>query len=135
MAALFCLGAEAVQFGTRFLLTPEATLHADYKAAAIAAGIADTTLVGRGRLPVRMLHNRFTAEYAAAEGAGTDAQALKALADSRSLKLAALDGDVDWGKVEVGQSVGLIDTLVPAGELVFQLMHEFNAARRRLAEF
>ena len=135
MAALFCLGAEAVQFGTRFLLTPEASVHRAYKQMSLAAGIADTTLVGRGRLPVRMIRNRFTAEYAAAEASGTDAEALKTLADSRSLKLAALEGDVDWGKVEVGQSVGLIDTLVPAGELVWQLMHEFNAARGRLAEF
>jgi enoyl-[acyl-carrier protein] reductase II len=134
MAALFCLGAEGVQFGTRFLLTPEATVHERYKSMALAADIADTTLVGRGRLPVRMLRNAFTREVAQAEAAGMEAAALQTLIDGRTLRHAALDGDVEQGKVEVGQSVGLIDTLVPAGRLVHQLMNEFHAARRRLAE-
>jgi enoyl-[acyl-carrier protein] reductase II len=35
-----------------------------------------------------------------------------------TLKMAALEGDVARGKVEAGQSAGLIDDIVPAGELV-----------------
>ena len=61
IAAMFCLGAEGVQLGTRFLLTPESNLHPAYKERALAAGIADTTLVGRGKLPIRVLKNDFTA--------------------------------------------------------------------------
>ncbi len=37
IAALLALGADAVQLGTRFLLTEEATVHANYKAAVLAA--------------------------------------------------------------------------------------------------
>jgi enoyl-[acyl-carrier protein] reductase II len=47
IAAMLCLGADGVQLGTRFLLTPESNLHRAYKERALAAGIADTTLVGR----------------------------------------------------------------------------------------
>lgn len=133
IAAMFCLGVDGVQLGTRFLLTPESNLHPAYKAAALAADIAGTTLVGRGKLPIRVLKNDFTGEYDAAERSGQPEEALKAIYETSTLKLAALDGDVVRGKVEVGQSAGLIDELVPAGELVGRLVAEFDRAAARLA--
>lgn len=133
IAAMFCLGAEGVQLGTRFLMTPESNLHPAYKAMALQAGIADTTLVGRGKLPIRVAKNRFTAAYDAAERGGESEAALEELFGSRSLKMAALDGDVEWGKVEVGQSVGLIDELLPAAEVVQRLIAEFDQTVARLA--
>ncbi|MGZ3281495.1 MAG: NAD(P)H-dependent flavin oxidoreductase [Xanthobacteraceae bacterium] len=135
IAAMFCLGADGVQLGTRFLLTPESNLHKAYKARALAAGIADTTLIGRGRLPIRVLKNDFTREFEAAERTGAPAEDLATLSASRTLKMAAFDGDVDRGKLEVGQSVGLIDELVPAGELVQRLIAEFETAVERLSRF
>jgi enoyl-[acyl-carrier protein] reductase II len=135
IAAMLCLGADGVQLGTRFLLTPESNLHEAYKARALAAGIADTTLIGRGRLPIRVLKNDFTREFEAAERTGAPAEDLATLSASRTLKMAAFDGDVDRGKLEVGQSVGLIDELVPAGELVQRLIAEFETAVERLSRF
>ena len=58
---------------------------------------------------------------------------LKLLSTSHTLKMAALDGDIEQGKVELGQSVGLIDELVPAGEVVRRLMAEFEATLARLS--
>jgi enoyl-[acyl-carrier protein] reductase II len=133
IAAMFALGAEGAQLGTRFLMTEEATVHAAYKDSVLRAGVADTTLVGRGGLPVRQLRNRFTAEVDAAERAGQDKAALDALYASRSLKLAALEGDVTWGKVEAGQTAGLIDDILPAAEVMRRLVAEAEAVRRRLA--
>jgi enoyl-[acyl-carrier protein] reductase II len=135
IAAMFCLGAEAVQLGTRFLLTPESNLHQAYKQRALVAGIEDTTLVGRGKLPIRVLKNEFTRAFEAAERAGMPAEDLATLSASRTLKMAAFDGDVDQGKVEVGQSVGLIDELVPAGEVVARLIAEFEQVVERLYRF
>jgi enoyl-[acyl-carrier protein] reductase II len=132
IAAMFALGAEGAQLGTRFLMTQEASVHDSYKARVLAAGIADTTLVGRGGLPVRQVRNHFTAEVDAAEQAGQSREALAALYASRSLKLAAFDGDADWGKVEAGQSAGLIDDIPAAGDVVRQLVAEAAATRRRL---
>jgi enoyl-[acyl-carrier protein] reductase II len=128
LAAMLCLGAEAAQMGTRFLLTPEASLHPAYKAKVLAAGIGDTTLVGWRGLPIRAVRNAFTDEYEAAERAGQSRESLDALFGSRSLKMAALDGDVERGKVEAGQSAALIDALVPAAELVAQIAGELHAA-------
>jgi enoyl-[acyl-carrier protein] reductase II len=133
IAAMLALGADGVQLGTRFLLTPESNLHQAYKQRALAAGIEDTTLIGRGKLPIRVLKNAFTNTFEAAERAGAPAEQLATLSASRTLKMAAFDGDVDHGKIEVGQSVGLIDELVPAGEVVARLVAELEQAVERLS--
>jgi enoyl-[acyl-carrier protein] reductase II len=135
IAAMFCLGADGVQLGTRFLMTPESNLHTAYKERALAAGIADTTLIGRGKLPIRVLKNEFTRAFEAAERAGAPAEELATLSASRTLKMAAFDGDVDQGKVEVGQSVGLIDELMPAAAVVARLIAELEGAVERLSRF
>jgi len=133
IAAMFALGAEGAQLGTRFLMTEEATVHPAYKEMVRKAALSDTTLVGRGGLPVRQLRNRFTEEVDAAERAGHEKEALALLYASRSLKLAALDGDVEWGKVEAGQTAGLISDVPPAAEVMRRLVMEAEAVRRRLA--
>jgi enoyl-[acyl-carrier protein] reductase II len=135
IAAMLALGAEGVQLGTRFLLTPESNLHQAYKERALAAAIEDTTLIGRGKLPVRMLRNAFTHAFEAAERAGAAADELATLNASRTLKMAAFDGDIENGKVEVGQSVGLIDDLVPAAEVVARLVGELEQAVAGLRRF
>ena len=133
VAAMFCLGAEGVQVGTRFLMTTESNLHPAYKARALAAAIDDTTLIGRGKLPIRVLKNEFTRSFEAAERAGASDEELAALAAARTLKMAAFDGDVEHGKVEVGQTVGLIDELLPAAAVVERLVAEFELAVDRVS--
>ena len=58
---------------------------------------------------------------------------LEDLFKSASLKKAALEGDLEWGKVEAGQSAGLVHDIVPAGELFRRLVAEVQQARHRLA--
>jgi len=133
IAALLALGADAVQLGTRFIATPEASVHDNYKRAVLAADVDGSTLVARGRLPIRQLKNAFSARYEAAERAGATDEELEALLNTSSLKQAALDGDVEWGKVEAGQSAGLVDEILPAAEVVKRLIAELEQARLRLA--
>jgi enoyl-[acyl-carrier protein] reductase II len=133
VAALLALGAEAVQLGTRFIATPEASVHDNYKQAVLAADVGDTALVGRGNLPIRQLKNAFSREYEAAERSGASPADLEVLFKKRSLKQAALDGDVEWGKLEAGQSAGLVDDILPAAELIRRLVAETEDARKRLA--
>jgi enoyl-[acyl-carrier protein] reductase II len=128
IAALLALGADAVQLGTRFIATPEASVHENYKRAVLAAEVQDTCLVGPPSLPIRQIKNAFTRKF---EAARDDER--EALFNGTSLKKAALEGDVEWGKVEAGQSAGLIDDIVPAAELFRRLVRETEEARRRLA--
>ncbi|MNT93564.1 hypothetical protein D3C72_2350680 [compost metagenome] len=79
-----------------------------------------------------MLRNAFAQQYLNAERSGSDEE-LDALFAQSTLKQAALEGNVELGKVEAGQSAGLIDDLVPAGELMQRLVEETLAAIRRLS--
>ena len=128
VAALLALGAEAVQLGTRFIATPEASVHENYKRAVLAADVEDTCLVGPAALPVRQLKNAFTRKFESASSSEREA-----LFQGTSLKKAALEGDVEWGKVEAGQSAGLVDEILPAAEVMKRLVRELEEARRRLA--
>jgi len=128
VAALLALGAEAVQLGTRFIATPEASVHENYKRAVLAADVHDTCLVGPASLPIRQLKNAFTQKFDAARP-----DEREALFKASSLKKAALEGDVEWGKVEAGQSAGLVDDILPAAEIMKRLVEELEQARRRLA--
>ena len=128
IAALLALGAEAVQLGTRFIATPEASVHENYKRAVLAADVHDTCLVGPPSLPIRQLRNAFTEKFMAASK-----EEREALFKESSLRKAALEGDVQWGKVEAGQSAGLVDDLLPAAEVMKRLVQELEQARSRLA--
>jgi len=132
IAAMLALGADAVQLGTRFIATPEASVHENYKRAVLAADVHQTAFVGRGVAPIRQLTNAFSEKYLDAERSGASMEELKKLFDEHSVRQAALHGDVQWGKVEAGQSAGLVDDIVPAAELVRRLVAEMEAARERL---
>jgi enoyl-[acyl-carrier protein] reductase II len=135
IAALLALGADAVQLGTRFLLTHEATVHAAYKQALLQADVADSALVGRRSLPVRQLRNRFAEAVLEAERRDLPAAEYEALFKRATLKQAALDGDIEWGKVEMGQSAGLVRELASAAEVMQSLVRELDEALRRLQSF
>jgi enoyl-[acyl-carrier protein] reductase II len=133
IAAMLALGADAAQLGTRFIATREASVHDAYKAAILKADVGDTAFVGRGGHPIRQLKNAFSEKYLAAERAGSTRSELDKIFDGSNLKQAALDGDVEWGKVEAGQSAGLVDEILPAAELMKRLVRELEEARKRLA--
>jgi enoyl-[acyl-carrier protein] reductase II len=128
VAALLALGAEAVQLGTRFIATPEASVHENYKRAVLAADVHDTCLVGPAALPIRQIKNAFTERFLSAPPGERET-----LFKDSSLKRAALEGDVEWGKVEAGQSAGLVDEILPAAEVMRRLVIELEQARKRLA--
>ncbi len=132
LAAALALGAGAVNFGTRFMATPEAGVHRSYKDAVLAAGVADTRTVGRGLGMIRTLANPFAERMLALEAAGAGLEERKAAFGAGSLKMAALDGDMVEGKVEAGQSAGLVNDLVPAGELVRRIAQEYLDAVGRM---
>lgn len=132
VAALLALGADAVQLGTRFLATREAGVHDNYKRTVLETDIDGTVLVGMRGLPVRMIRNRFADDVLHADRHEADDAAYDALFKSSTLKQAALDGDIERGKVELGQSAGLIDDLPAAADVMARLVDEYHEAVARL---
>lgn len=127
LAAALALGAGAAQFGTRFMASTEANLHPDYKEALLRATVEDTRTVGHGLGVIRAVRNAFTERMAALETSSGELDARRTEFTASSLKMAAHDGDVTNGKVEAGQSVGLVDTVIPAAEIVRRLVEEYAA--------
>lgn len=132
VAAMLALGADAVQLGTRFAATTEARLHADYKAMLLAADLESTRTIGPPQRVARVLPNSFTVAYDAELGRG-DVEGAEELFHATTLRIAAFEGDVERGKVEAGQTVGLIDDVPPVDELVARIVREYDQAVGRLA--
>jgi enoyl-[acyl-carrier protein] reductase II len=132
LAAALALGADAAQLGTRFLMTPESGVHEAYRQRVRAASVSDTRVVGKGLGMIRVLRNAFAERMEEGETAGAPIEDRRNIFEGSSLKLAALDGDVDEGKVEAGQSAGLVDDILPAKDVVANLIEEYRAAIGRL---
>lgn len=134
VASLLALGAQAVQMGTRFLMTKEAWVHENYKAQVLKTGVDETLMVGRSMQPVRMINNAFAQAVIEAEKNGLDQEQKLELFKEGTLKKAALLGDMQWGKVEMGQSAGLIDEVLSVEALMAQLVLELDEAVQRMCK-
>lgn len=128
LAAALALGAAGVQFGTRFLATPQAGIHPDYLGKVLAASAEDAVMVGQELHPIRTLRNEFTDRMLDLERGGASLEERREYFHSTVLRHAALDGDVEHSKVEAGQSAGLVDNVVDAEELVSRIALEYRDA-------
>ncbi|MGW6335800.1 NAD(P)H-dependent flavin oxidoreductase [Nocardia rhamnosiphila] len=132
LAAMLALGAGAAQFGTRFLASAEATVHDAYKRAVLDAGVDATRTVGHGLGVIRALGNDFTARMLELESTGAEEALRRKFFEKSTLKDAALYGDIAEGKVEAGQSAGLVDEILPAADIVARIIDEYRAVRAGL---
>ena len=118
VVAAMALGADAVQIGTRFVVAKECKVHENYKQAIIKADCRDAVVTGRSTgHPVRCLRNRLTREFDKLEKEGAPKEKLEELGTGK-LKAAAVDGDVKWGSVMMGQTAGLIDKEMTVREII-----------------
>jgi enoyl-[acyl-carrier protein] reductase II len=131
---VLALGAGAAQFVTRFLASTEAAVHEGYKSAVVAAGVHDTRTVGRGLGVIRALANDFTGRMLDLEESGAGEDARRTAFHTATLKDAALHGDVAGGKVEAGQSAGLVDAVLPAAQIVERIVAEYRTALAALPQ-
>ena len=125
MFATMALGAEAVQVGSRFVATPEASSHQAFKEAVVAAGEGDTLLGLKALTPVRLLRNAFQQQVIEAEGRGDSKDQLAELLGRGRAKRGMYDGDMVEGELEIGQASALINAIMPASEVVEELWAEF----------
>ncbi len=124
VVAALALGADAVQMGTRFVVAKETKIHPNYKEAVIKADSRDAVVTGRSTgHPVRCLRNRLTREFEKLEKEGAPKEKLEELGTGK-LKAAAVDGDVKWGSVMMGQTAGLIDKEQTVEEILEEIFNE-----------
>lgn len=128
LAAAFVMGAAGVQIGTRFLAAEECGVHPSFKQRLFAATDTDTVVtgftVGHG---VRGVRNSFTDKYLALERQGASAEELDRLATGTS-RMAAVEGDVENGMVQAGQSLMPLQEMEPVRTILEQMMAEAEEA-------
>ena len=107
-AAARMLGADAVQMGTRFIVSKESIVHEAYKERVLKARDIDSEVTGMSTgHPVRCLRNQMTREYLKLEKENADFMELEKLTLG-SLRKAVQDGDTVNGTLMAGQIAGLI---------------------------
>jgi enoyl-[acyl-carrier protein] reductase II len=127
MLAAMVLGAEAVQMGSRFVASEEASSHPDFKKAVIRSKEGDTVLTMKQLTPVRMMRNRFYEQVQDAERRGATTEELKDLLGRGRSKKGMFEGNLDEGELEIGQVSSLLDRVLPAGDIVKKVWQEFLA--------
>ena len=131
IAAMFMLGAEAVQMGTRFVASTEAQVHDNYKNRILAAKDIDSVVTGRSTgHPVRLLRNQMTREYLELEKSGASFEELELLTLG-GLRKAVQEGDIKNGNVMAGQIAGLIKETKSCREIIEELMAQTEGLLER----
>lgn len=128
MLAAMALGAEAVQIGSRFVASEEASSHINFKNAVVKATEGDTMLSMKQLVPVRLIKNSFFDKIRAAEKRGASEEELKAILGRGRAKKGMFEGDMEEGELEIGQSSILINDVLPAATIMQKIREEFDEA-------
>lgn len=134
LVAALALGAVGVWMGTRFVATPEAYSHQNYKDRIVRTDEEGTvvTRAATGK-PCRLIRNAFTRSWEGREGEIRPFPT-QFLTVGREATLRARElGDVDHGSAACGQSAALIHSLKPARQVVTEIVAEAEAVLARLA--
>ena len=150
LAAVLALGGAGVWIGTRFLATPEAHAHDEWKRHILAARETDTVHtelfdLGWPKAPHRALRNstyiRWEAEGRPPSGqrpgesevVARQPDGVALLRYDDNCPMPGAIGEIEATCLYAGQSAGLVHDILPAGELVRRIGAEAEAALARAA--
>lgn len=125
MLAAMVLGAEAVQVGSRYVASEEASSHLKFKQRVIDCNEGDTVLSLKQLTPVRLIKNEFYQKVAEAELRGAAKEELLQLLGRARAKKGMFEGDLAEGELEIGQVSALLDDILPAAEITENIWQEF----------
>lgn len=128
MLAAMVLGAEAVQIGSRFVASEEASAHPNFKQAVIHTKEGDTQLALKKLTPVRLMKNNFFKQVEQAENNCASVEALQQLLGRARAKQGMFEGNMEEGELEIGQVSALLHDIKPAAAIVADIWKDFNEA-------
>lgn len=127
MLAAMALGAEGVQVGSRFAASMESSAHPAFKQKILEASEGDTKLSLRKLIPVRLLDSPFYQKVSEMEARGASADELLAFLGSGRSRKGMFEGNLDEGELEIGQVSAMINEIKSAGEIVKEIVEEYNS--------
>ena len=132
MLAAMVLGADGVQIGSRFVVSNESSAHTNFKNRVISTNEGDTLLTMKQLVPVRLLKNKFFDQIQSAELRGATAEELKEILGRARSKRGMFEGDLEEGELEIGQVSAMLNKILPAAEIVKEIMDEYQEAKDAL---
>lgn len=134
MLAAMALGSDAVQIGSRFVTSVESSAHQNFKNTVIEANEGETVLTLKNVTPVRLIKNDFYNKLEKLYDACATVEELKELLGRGRAKKGMFEGDLKEGELEIGQISGLIHDIKPAGEIVKEIISEYQEELGSLKE-
>lgn len=135
MLAAMALGASGVQVGSRFVCSPEASSHQNFKDAILNSKEGDTMLSMKKTVPVRLLKNKFYNTIRTAENEGADESTLNKILGRGRAKKGMFEGDMEEGELEIGQVSSMIKEMKPAADIVKEIWEEYQLYKLKLQGF
>ena len=126
MAAVFALGAEGVQVGTRFALTEESSASDEFKQKCITLNEGDTIVSLKKLTPVRLIKNDFYQQVKEMEDNGSSAEELREFLGRGRSKKGVFEGDLKDGELEIGQIASDIKQITSAAQVVEDMITRYN---------
>ena len=131
LAAALLMGAAGIQIGTRFLIAEECSVHPNFKEKLIQASELDSVVTGQTiDQAVRGLRNSFSEKFLALERLNISKSELEKIAAGTN-RLAAVEGDVENGMVQAGQSLLPLTRIEPVAVIIEQIMKTAQAALKQ----
>jgi enoyl-[acyl-carrier protein] reductase II len=130
MLAAMNLGADGVQIGSRFVATPESSAHQNFKDYVVKSNEGDTLLTLKELTPVRLMKNEFFEKVQEAYKNDASINELQELLGRGRAKKGMFEGNLVDGELEIGQVSSLINEIKPAADVLREILHEFEIARR-----
>lgn len=132
MLAAMALGANGVQVGSRFVASTESSAHPDFKLHVIKAKDGDTKLTLKELVPVRLLRNEFLNQVEEAYNKKASKENLQELLGHGRAKKGMFEGDLMEGELEIGQVSASINDILPAAQIINNMIKEYNEALAEL---
>jgi enoyl-[acyl-carrier protein] reductase II len=135
MMAAFALGAEGVQIGTRFAASEESSAHINFKEKIVGTRDGDTFLTLKKIVPVRLIRNAFFNQVQQMEAAGEPVEKLIHLLGNGRSRKGMFEGNLEEGELEAGEVSALIHDIQPAGQIVEEILREFETTRQEINNY
>lgn len=132
MLAAMALGADGVQVGSRFAASTESSAHDSFKQLILDAKDGDTRLSLKEIGPVRLLRNEFFEQVQKAYTNCATKEDLAALLGKGRAKKGMFEGDLVEGELEIGQVSASIDQMIPAAEIITEMIADYNKTLKNI---
>ncbi|MFV8367937.1 NAD(P)H-dependent flavin oxidoreductase [Flavobacterium sp. LB2R40] len=135
MLAVMVLGADGVQVGSRFAASLESSAHDNFKNTIINVKEGDTQLTLKELAPVRLIKNKFYQDIQDLYEKCPTKEEIAMLLGRARAKRGMFEGDLIEGELEIGQIAGIIQVIKPAGEIIEEMILDFEIAKKEITNY